>query len=718
MKHSPRIRILAGLLFLSSLFLLSVAGAEEAGAAASSGTLRGKLPAPVISMPASLRAGEEIALDIGEVPDAYRYEIDLSKILPDGDTHDYISASGAGRRVIVPFGAGPGSYTVSVRAIGIGFEASDSAQCAFTVTGQRSHLDNSVLTVPEGPYPRYSTVWAALNLEGLEGVEGARVMHGSTISGFYIAGGSSLKIPVFLNQNGALDSRIFVRINGCWSDPLRLSISSGDIADPGQPEDHHLGLHLPSGISLGEDLVFTIDLWDQADDYTYSLSYSGDGSGESYEVPFSPYENPMIPYENPLDPYEITYVPYEGTFTPHATGTVTIPSYFFSRAGVWKISVNAYRSSDNFVKYGSGSIRVKGGEHHPAPQILLTTEIPRPFEDVSFSITPAEDAEMISVMVKGASSENSHHYMIETNGRTAVPFTFNTNLPGMWFQTDYFISASACSGGLWSEYSPAIHIMLEPSGKLQDAAENCEIRVEPENPNAGDELVITWDPVPGAEWYEVRVGSVFVTEHTTETSVSWDTFRQDPADYSCHVFACAAGKLPAALYTQLRLRDPFWKPGLSVSKIQYRPGEDVHIQVSSFGGETIRLYGNGTLLGETKREDSGEQEMTISFPEPGIWRLTAEAVSQSPSVRSEISEDVLLVIRDLVFPDRVVRLPDSLTVIGDEAFRGIPDIEVHIPESVQSVSPTAFEPSVIIVAPEGSPAAEQCASYGLTVLFE
>lgn len=74
--------------------------------------------------------------------------------------------------------------------------------------------------------------------------------------------------------------------------------------------------------------------------------------------------------------------------------------------------------------------------------------------------------------------------------------------------------------------------------------------------------------------------------------------------------------------------------------------------------------------------------------------------------------------------DKVVRapvtfvLPVDLTRIEDEAFAGITNCIVRIPDGVAYVSPTAFDPSVTLVVTSGSTAANAVKNIGLNVIEE
>ena len=85
-------------------------------------------------------------------------------------------------------------------------------------------------------------------------------------------------------------------------------------------------------------------------------------------------------------------------------------------------------------------------------------------------------------------------------------------------------------------------------------------------------------------------------------------------------------------------------------------------------------------------------------------------------VRSVVSEPVTVVVHDPNTPQAALILPANLIRIEDGAFAGFLDITVQLFNKVEYVALTAFDPSVTIIAPEGSTAATQRLEYGLTVV--
>ena len=85
-------------------------------------------------------------------------------------------------------------------------------------------------------------------------------------------------------------------------------------------------------------------------------------------------------------------------------------------------------------------------------------------------------------------------------------------------------------------------------------------------------------------------------------------------------------------------------------------------------------------------------------------------------VRSVVSEPVTVVVQDPNTPQAALILPADLIRNEDRAFAGFLDITVQLSDKVEHVAPIAFDPSVTVIAPEGSAAVAQRLEYVLTVV--
>ena len=658
----------------------------------------------IVVCPETLRAGEALTIEIREVPNAERYQFILFR--NTGDLYCYYSEPGA--VTPVPFGLNEGHYVIRVSAQASGYIES-SVILFVDVTGERPA--SPAVTVPEGHWNSYDTVYVTLT--GTDGLEGAKTLWGTQVSEMYLPEGQSIQVPVRLGYLDASDTRIYARIDGCWTNSIPVDIQVQEQDDFSQ----HLDVHLPESITMGDDLNFTMELWEDADYYTYSFSYQGAGN---YETPFDPYEAGFDPYETGFDPYETAFEAYEIVVNSSGLGTGTIPGYYFTRPGQWRIGVNAYqRGLNGRAKFGSGEVTVLARESGvPVPQLTLLTGHPAMYTDAEISVATG-GAEQISLMIQAADSQKSHQYILETGGADPYLYVFNNRREGMMFHDVFLMSAAACREGVWSEYSQPLTVTMESTGALTPAS-GAGIAAQPEEPATGDLLTLSWDPVPGTEWYDVWVGDEKAAAGIAANTLEVDTSEMEIGRYDCRVYAFATGRLPAMMFGHFLLRESAWQPELLCESSALPFGGAVPVTVRSSGGAFLNLYVNGTLYGRVRRNETGEQTVRFFFDGPGLYEIKAEAVGEATytSERSVLSEPLHILLYDSENPEATYVLPGNLTRIEEEAFLGITGIVVRLTDRVTYIAEGAFDDSVVILAPAGSDAAEICRSYGLTVIEE
>ena len=516
----------------------------------------------------------------------------------------------------------------------------------------------------------------------------------------YLADNGRIQVPVTLNDQNAGYTSIWARINGCWTKSFRAPI---DVTEPWtEPEDLVL-ISMTESISLGEPLYFYVEKWDEADYYTYSISFDSASDG----VPII-YENLMVPYEE--------------TFTPDGYGTGIIPGYYFTMPGNWTIFVNAYRESDGEMRSVYHSVVVRPAEDNkPAPPVVTYAPAhPKAFETVSFSISSLNGAEKLALYVRPGADRyyravGSVYNLSE--GQTSFIYSFDPlTYGGYSFETDYLVQAAVCIDGVWSEYSEPLLMRYEVTGHLSFGEDYWRvITVSPAEPAVGDIVTVSWPAVAGADWYDVYFNGILVAGHVTGTSAACDTSSLEAGGYSCYVYPFAYGKTNDCGYAEFRLRNSAWKPVLTAGKTRLTPGEATAVTVTSAGGSEVNIYINSELYGKLKRE-SGAQQITLSFPNEGIYVVTAESEGDSRSERSALSDPLVFIVLRPGSEEKEFVLPSSLVRIEDEAFSGLRNVIIHVSNKVTYISPTAFDASVVIMAPAGSYAETVCREYGLTVL--
>ena len=305
--------------------------------------------------------------------------------------------------------------------------------------------------------------------------------------------------------------------------------------------------------------------------------------------------------------------------------------------------------------------------------------------------------------------------MIDVTGDTYT-YTYNAMNFTAHEVTAFYLLASVCKDGVWSDYSDPLYFEFEYDGALDIDMYHNTVTIEPKTVQLGDPITVSWEHVDGAEWYSLYFYGQSEWIFTTEEQLTIDT-AQLPAEHTyCWVTPYAVGKRKGSCgFAECRILNPIWKPVISSESNNALPETFVPITITATGGELVDLYVNNNLYGTVKRDASGSQQVCLFFPEPGIYTITAEAYN-TEYVRSVTSEPFTVVVCDPNAPQAVFVLPADLVRIEDGAFEGIRDITVQLSDKVEYVSPTAFDSSVTIVAPEGSPAATQCLEYGLTVV--
>lgn len=99
------------------------------------------------------------------------------------------------------------------------------------------------------------------------------------------------------------------------------------------------------------------------------------------------------------------------------------------------------------------------------------------------------------------------------------------------------------------------------------------------------------------------------------------------------------------------------------------------------------------------------------------WATSADAKTAQYQPGDSYSVDADLTLY-AVWEPVTFTLPASLTTIEDEAFAGIKDCVVRLPDGVSYVSPSAFDSSVRLLVKAGTSAAEAVKGLGHTVIVE
>ena len=650
------------LLLIIALLAFSAAGASS------------PLDAPVAHFPDSIEAGEPLTVSIDPID-----EYSNVKICWNENGEDCYCYRSSGEWEICPFGLDPGEYTFSLQTNNHFGGHSEWVYYSLTVTGERPAVPQ--LIIPEGEWSDRDTVWVTLLGSGLKGAQ--TTCRYDEDSGFFVADEQGVQVPISVWYSES--TKIYAKINNRWAGPLIANIL------PAQGSAS-LDVFAPSSTRIGEDLSFTTQLWKSADYYTFSLSFIDD---EDYT--------------------EEVFEMYEEVFKPDADGHGVIPGQYFTKAGRWSVGISAYRDSDGFYRYGAFIINVLPVDNRPAPpSVTMITQHPLLYADAEFSID-TRGASRLSVLIKAQYGSRCSQKVIDVNGDTYT-YTYNAKEFTAHEVTAFYLLASVCKDGVWSDYSEPLFFQFEYDGQLEMNMYHNTVSIQPQTVLRGDPITVSWEPVDGAEWYSLYFYGQSEWITTTEEQIIVDTSLL-PAEHTyCWVYPYAVGKRQGNCgFADCRILNASWKPVLSLNLNSVFPETSVPLTIAAAGGDLLDLYVNSNLYGTVKRDDSGSQQVNLFFSEPGLYTITAEAYD-TEYVRSVISEPVTIVVRDPNAPQAAFILPASLVRIEDGAFAGVRDITVQLSDIVEYVAPTAFDPSVTIIAPEGSPAAVQCLEYGLTVI--
>lgn len=141
----------------------------------------------------------------------------------------------------------------------------------------------------------------------------------------------------------------------------------------------------------------------------------------------------------------------------------------------------------------------------------------------------------------------------------------------------------------------------------------------------------------------------------------------------------------------------------------------VNADVSVYDSCHLNIYRTPTG-GETYKYWEGQlfsPQYTTAFSEPGYYSCCFSFVNNNKYTESGWVGWSVLDQEPVT-----LTLPASLTTIEDEAFAGIKDCVVRLPDGVSYVSPSAFDSSVRLLVKAGTSAAEAVKGLGLTVIVE
>ncbi len=635
-------------------------------------------------VPATLKAGEPLVIDFSAVEHGDAYDV---KIEGD-DYYTYGYPKGTGKLTVLPYGLDAGTYRISIRAYGSGYEPSEGTyDTTLKVTGTRP-ADPQV-TVPKGTYYINDLIWVTFSGDGLESL----VDRYQESTPYQAVNGTITFLTYAIPEGNYGGNYLRARINGCWTDEFRLAVPGEE-----RPEEEDTDLKVlsfPESIQLGEDLKFRTELPDEAETYVFSISYRV--------------------YDDEED-WTTNQIVYEYLYTPDAKGNGTIPAEFFTAEGDYEIGLDTM--GKNFHKYVRKDLKVTENKSRPAaPTVKLLNANPKAYEDAKIRIS-AKGAKKVCMYIQSAT--NPFLVMINPIERDmdedgVCDFAFNMMDYNMLTEEfDYTVKASVFNGSAWSEYSKPISVTFTSDGESAGGDDH-SLTMTPEEPTIGDTITLGWQLVRGASTYQIVLDNeIIFTGDATSTSCTVSTKGMETGGHYFYLRIFAAGKDRGYGCKYFRIYNPGTKPTVTADKTVIQPGDTVTLTIGTQDGKYVQIYDGNRILFLVQRAASGKQTVKIKLDEKGTHLIRVCTGNQSEA-KSPKSERILI---HAGTTSGVLTLPEGTQKIEAEAFRNIKNVTVEIPESLTEVAEDAIDRSVTILATFRNSITEWFAAMGYRVVYD
>ncbi len=657
----------------------------------------GQLPAPEwAAVPENLQAGEPVSVDVGFAENVKQYYIKIED--EDGEYAASGYAFDPGNQEVIRFGLSAGSYLVYIRASGDGWDESDfTSGKPLTVTGSRPQVP--AVTNPEGTHYAYDRVWITVQAEGLEALAETY-----TSSQIYLSNGNTGYYPIRASVPGGWLNEYTLRakISGRWTEEFKVSY----VGEEGQGDDGTLlnVIDFPQSIRLGQDLTIRTEIPEGAKNFSFSISRLGNGDDAE-----------QIVYD-----YK-TQIAYDYRTAPDAQGNWTIPAMFFTEAGTYDVGLDV--SGEGVYKYCVRQLTVTANPDRPqAPTVVAEPANAQLYENVTIRVSAAggdaQNATQACLIIKDTEEDNAviiNPIVIDlVNG--AGEYVFNEMDHRFYTYSNSFkVSASICSGGVWSEYSsPAAFRFADANGSLQAPADM--LTFDPRQVAEGETVAISWKPVEGAEQYRLTLDwdEILYTGDGSVTSYTLNTEGLEGGEHYLCIKAYSVGKEPAESAERFLVLDPAAKPTVRADKDRVAPDEPVTLTIGTIKGDFVLVYVDDILYSTSLRDSSGTQQAVLRLANTGMHSIRVNTGYETNEPSSVASDPVMIQVRrnaDLV-------LPASLEMIEQGAFEGVMNVTISVPGSLTDIAVGAIDPSATILAPANSPAALWFREHGYTVIEE
>ena len=198
----------------------------------------------------------------------------------------------------------------------------------------------------------------------------------------------------------------------------------------------------------------------------------------------------------------------------------------------------------------------------------------------------------------------------------------------------------------------------------------------------------------------------------------------EPGEYEAFLILSGEGHKDSIYHYYFSVYNPYLPTPevLSMEPWQPSPSEPVLFTLSK-EYESIKVQlryydddiGDYRSVWEDEQVFTNTDQFSFSVPEEGSYEIVFKCEENG---KQSLPVDWEFYVEEIPAPSPDLILPENTRVIKDEAFRGIENVVIRLPGSVESISDTAFEQSVTILAPRGSEAAQICRDMGLNVVEE
>ena len=143
--------------------------------------------------------------------------------------------------------------------------------------------------------------------------------------------------------------------------------------------------------------------------------------------------------------------------------------------------------------------------------------------------------------------------------------------------------------------------------------------------------------------------------------------------------------------------------------------EKIEVQLYRYVFNEVEYTGDYEPVWDEARIYENTDTISLSASMAGSYKI--EFTGENGG-KQTLPQEYWFEVVEIEIPEPDLVLPENTKVIEDEAFHGIENVVIRIPGTVESVSESAFNSSVTILAPAGSAAAEICRTLGLNVMEE